>query len=100
MTKGVEERIDSEFGHVERMGNDKTAKREYVRMSGKRWVDSVNKCLEKKKRASKGDRSEFQVFGGGREFLEHSSGDGPLTLTRYHSIFVGWRLVCSKEHKR
>ena len=59
--KGVDERMDEgflrRFGHVERMENDRIAKRVYVgeyagsRSVGrtrKRWIDTVKECLRKK----------------------------------------------------
>ena len=58
--KGVDERIEGVlrwFGHVERMGNDRIAKRFYIgefaasRSVGrarKRWIDTVKDCLRKK----------------------------------------------------
>ena len=54
----VDERIDESvlrrFVHIERMGNDRIAKRVYIgsRFVGrpcKRWTDSVNDCLKKKR---------------------------------------------------
>ena len=62
MTKGVDERIDEGvlrwFSYVERMENEKTAKRVYVgefassRSVGrprKRWTDTVKKCFKEKR---------------------------------------------------
>ena len=59
VTKGVDENIDEGvlrwFGHVERIENDKIAKRVYVgecpasRSVGrplKRWIDTVKDCLK------------------------------------------------------
>ena len=61
VTKGVDGRIDDSvlrcFGHVERMENDKIAKRvnvgEYtgsrsVGMPRKRWINTVKDCLKKR----------------------------------------------------
>ena len=61
MTKGVDERIDEGvlrwFVYVERMKNDRIAKRVYVGECGgscsvgrlqKRWIDTVKKCLKKR----------------------------------------------------
>ena len=61
MTKRVDERIDAGvlrwFGHVERMENDRIAKRVDVgECSGshsvgrpqKRWIDTVKNCLKKR----------------------------------------------------
>ena len=61
VTEGVDERNDESivqwFSHIERMGNDRITIRIYVgkcmgsRSVGrprKRWIDSVNECLEKK----------------------------------------------------
>ena len=60
MTKGVDEKINEcvlrWFGYVERMENDRIAKRAYVEeCSGsssvgrlrKRWIDTVKYCLKK-----------------------------------------------------
>ena len=57
VTKGVIEKIDKSilqwFGHIERMGNDRIAKRVYVvgcmgsclvGQLWKRWNDEVNEC--------------------------------------------------------
>ena len=62
MKKGVDEKIDEGvlrwFGHVERMENDRIAKRVYVgecagsRSVGrprKRWIDTVKDCLKKRR---------------------------------------------------
>ena len=61
VTKGVDKRIDEGifrwFGHVEKMENDRIAKRVYVgecagsRSLGrlrKRWIDTVKECLKKR----------------------------------------------------
>ena len=61
VTKGVEEKIDKGvlrwFGHVERMENDRIAKRIYVGVCAgslsvgrprKKWIDSVEESLEKR----------------------------------------------------
>ena len=60
VTKGVDEKTDDVlrwFGHVERMENDRIAKRVYVgecagsRSVGrprKRWIDTVKDCLKKR----------------------------------------------------
>ena len=61
MTEGVDEKIDVGvlrwFGHVERIENDRIAKRVYVgECAGscsvgrpwKRWFGTVNKCLKKR----------------------------------------------------
>ena len=61
MSKGVDERIDEGvlrwFGHVERMENDRIAKRSYVRECAgsrsvgrlqKRCIDTVKDCLKKR----------------------------------------------------
>ena len=54
MMKGVDEKINESvprwFGHIERMGNDRIAKKVCVGncLEGqpqKRWIDSVNECL-------------------------------------------------------
>ena len=60
MTKGEDEKIGEGvlrwFGHVERMKNDRIAKRIYVRecacshsegWSRKRWIDNKKDCLKK-----------------------------------------------------
>ena len=60
MTKGEDEKIGEGvlrwFGHVERMKNDRIAKRIYVRecagsrsegWSRKRWIDNMKDCLKK-----------------------------------------------------
>ena len=62
VTKGVDEKIDEGVlrwsGHVERMENDRIAKRVYVgecagsRSVGrprKRWIDTVKECLKKRR---------------------------------------------------
>ena len=63
-TKGVGERIDQGvlrwFGHVERMENDRIAKRDYVgEYTGssrpvarpwKRWIDTVEECSGRRRR--------------------------------------------------
>ena len=74
LTKGVDERIDGGvlrwFGYVERIENDRIAKRVYVGectgslsvgRSRKRWIDTVKDCLRKRMVQ---DRSEWN-FGGG-----------------------------------
>ena len=61
MTKGVDERIDEGdlrwFGHVERMENDRNAKRVYVGECAincsvsrprKRWIDIMKDCLKRR----------------------------------------------------
>ena len=57
VTKSVNEKIDEGVGHVERMENDRIAKRVYVgectrsRLVGrprKRWIDTVKDCLKKR----------------------------------------------------
>ena len=61
MAKGVDERIEEDvlhwFSHVERMENDRIAKRVYVgELTGshsvgrpwKRWIDTVKECLKKR----------------------------------------------------
>ena len=61
VTKGIDERIDEGvlrwFGHVERMKNDRLAKRVYVEewadslslgTPWKRWTDTVKECLRKR----------------------------------------------------
>ena len=61
MTKGIDARIYKSalqwFGHVERMKNDRIAKRVYVRAYAgsrslgrprKRWIGTVNDCLRKR----------------------------------------------------
>ena len=61
VTKGVDENIDEGvlrwFGHVERMENDRVAKRVYteefagshsVSWPRKRWIDTVKDCLKKR----------------------------------------------------
>ena len=61
VVEGVDEKIDESvlrwFGHVERMENDRIAKRVYVgecagsRSVGrprKRWIDTVKDCLKKR----------------------------------------------------
>ena len=57
VTKGLDEKVDEGvlrwFGHVERMENDRIAKRVYVRKCAgslsvgrprKRWIDTVKEC--------------------------------------------------------
>ena len=61
VTKNVDEKIDEGvlrwFSHVERMKNDRIAKRVYVRKCAdsrsvgrprERWIDTVKECLNKK----------------------------------------------------
>ena len=58
VTKGVNEKIDGRwFGHMERMENDRIAKRVYVgECAGSRsvgrprkwWTDTVKECLKKR----------------------------------------------------
>ena len=79
--KGVEERIDDGFlqwfGHVERMENDRIAKRVYVEECAgshpvgrlrKRWIDTLKECLRKRSldvrqaRRMVQDRSEWLGF--------------------------------------
>ena len=59
MTKGMDERIDNIlqwFGHIERMGNNKSIQRVHVgeRMGirsvcrpKKRWINSLRECLKR-----------------------------------------------------
>ena len=84
VTKGVDEKTDEGvlrwFDHVERMENDRIAKRNYVgeyfggRLVGKprkRWIDTVEDCLKKKglnvrqPRRMVHDRSVWRGFGKG-----------------------------------
>ena len=54
--KGMDERIDEDvlwrFSHVEKMENDRIAKRIYVRECAgsywKRWIDTVKECFRKR----------------------------------------------------
>ena len=81
MTKGVDERIDEDvlrsFGHVERMGEERIAKRVYLgecagsRSLGrprKKWTDTVKDCLKKsgldvrQARRMVQDKSEWRRF--------------------------------------
>ena len=76
VAKGVNEKDESLlrwFGHIERMGNDRIAKKSVVGCPRMRWIDTVNECLKK----SGGgldfrsawrlvyDRSDSQVCEGG-----------------------------------
>ena len=76
MTKGVDEKIDEGvlrwFGHVERMENDRIAKRVYVgecagsRSVGrprKRWIDTVKECLRKRGLWMSGNQGEWCMIG-------------------------------------
>ena len=88
MRKGLDERIDEGvlqwFGHVERMENDRIAKRVYVAVWDgsssvgrwrKRWIDTVKVCLKKRgldvrqaKRMVQ-DRSEWRGFVRGNAYI-------------------------------
>ena len=103
VTKGVDEKIDEGvlrwFGHVERMENDRIAKRVYVgecagsRSVGrprKRWIDTVKDCLRKRgldvreARRMVHNRSVWRGFVRG-ECMRRCPGNEPLTLTRCRS---------------
>ena len=71
MTKGIDEMIDEsvlrQFGNIERMRNNRIAKRVYVGESikshlvgcqWKRWINSVNDRLKKKKVQKLGKQGE------------------------------------------
>ena len=77
VAEGVDESVLRCFGHVERMENDRIAKRVYlgeclgsclVGGPQKRWIDSVNNCLQKRAldvgqtRRMLYDRNEWPVF--------------------------------------
>ena len=81
--EGADERIDESvlrwFGHVERMENNRLAKRVFVeeysgsRSARERWTDTVKECLRKRgldirqaKRMVQ-DRSEWQGLLGGMQ---------------------------------
>ena len=101
--KCLDERIDEGvlrgFGYVERMENDRIAKRVYVgEWTGsrsvdrlqKRWIDTAKECLRKRgldvrqaKRMVQ-DRSEYRVFVRGNAWGV-ARGMNPLTLMRCHS---------------
>ena len=87
MTKGVDERIDGGvlwwFAHVERMQNDRIAKKVYVgewagssSVGGlrKRWIDNEKDCLRKKglnvrqTRRMVHDRNEWRGFVRGNSW--------------------------------
>ena len=102
MTKGVDEKIDEGvlrwFGHVERIENDRIAKRVYVgecagsRSVGwtrKRWIDTVKNCLKKRgldvrqTRRMVHNRSLWRGFMRG-ECMGRCPGDELQTFTRCH----------------
>ena len=92
--KGVDDRIDEGvlrwFSHVERMKNDRIAKRVYVGecagsqsvgRSWKRWIDTMKDFLKKRgldvrqARRKVQDRSVWQVF-----------------------VYEGWKSICGQAH--
>ena len=106
MTKGVDERIHEcilqRFGHVERMVNERYAKRVYVGecagsrsvgRSRKRWIDTLKDCFRKRDldvgqgRRMVQDKSEWRRFVKG-ECMGRSPRSELLTLSRCHSC--GW----------
>ena len=94
VTKGGDEKIDEWFGHVERMGKDRIAKRVYVEEYAgsrsvdklrNRWIHTVKYCLKKRgldvrqARRMVHDRSVWRGLRGGMD------GAFPLHLKRSHS---------------
>ena len=124
LTKGVDEKIDEIvlrwFGRVERMENNRIAKRVYVdecagsRSVGrpqKRWINTLKDCLKKRgldvRQAGKivHDRSVWRGFVRWNAW-DIAGGDEPWCFTTYHSCEIpqpyealeGRKSVCGQAH--
>ena len=113
VTMGEDETIHEVFlrwlGHVERMEDDRIAKRIYegectgsrsVSRPQKRWIGTVKDCLRKR---GLGVRQARRMVQDRRECKGRSPGDEPLNLTRYHSCGLsqlyeafGWKSICGR----
>ena len=82
------------------MESNRIAKRVYVGRARKRWLDTVKECL--RKRGLDVRQVSRMVRVCEEEYMGHSPGDEPLTLTRYHSCGLqqlyealeGWKSIC------
>ena len=89
----IEESIPQWFGHVERMENDKIAKRVYVGKCTdshsvgrpqKRWIDIVKELFKKRGLDVRQARRMLHDMILDGECVGRSPGDENLTLTRCH----------------